>query len=335
MMYHAAADRYETMPVRHAGKTGLMLPVISLGLWQHYGNLDPLGPRRSVILDAFDRGVFHFDVANHYGNGDREPGFGSSERLLGQILATDLKPYRDELVISTKVGYEIHPGPYGVGTSRKAVIQGLNDSLKRLQLDYVDIYYAHRFDDTVALEETVNALDQTVRDGKALYIGISNYDTKQTKEAIAMFKDLHTPFVLNQYSYNMFNRTADTSGLIDALKADGAGLIAYGPLSEGLLSDRYLKGIPDTFKIHPTNKATFAKGKEAVVKQLNALNEIAHDRDQTLSQMALAWLLRDPVVTSVIIGTTSVEHLQDNLKATEHLTFTAEEIQQIDDILNA
>ena len=295
MMYHAAADRYEKMPVRHAGKTGLMLPVISLGLWQHYGNLDPFGPRRSVILDAFDRGVFHFDVANHYGNGDREPGFGSSERLLGQILATDLKPYRDELVISTKVGYEIHPGPYGVGTSRKAVIQGLNDSLKRLQLDYVDIYYAHRFDDTVALEETVNALDQTVRDGKALYIGISNYDTKQTKEAIAMFKDLHTPFVLNQYSYNMFNREAETSGLTKAL----------------------------------------AKGKEAVVKQLNALNEIAHDRDQTLSQMALAWLLRDPVVTSVIIGTTSVEHLQDNLKATEHLTFTAEEIQQIDDILNA
>ncbi|KRK12814.1 aldo keto reductase [Lacticaseibacillus zeae DSM 20178 = KCTC 3804] len=334
-MYHAATDRYAKMPVRHAGKTGLMLPAISLGLWQHYGNLDPFDSRRSVILDAFDHGVFHFDVANHYGNGDVDPGYGSSETLLGQILATDLKDYRDELVISTKVGYEIHPGPYGIGTSRKAVIQGLNDSLKRLRLDYVDIYYAHRFDDTVALEETVNALDQTVRDGKALYIGISNYDTEQTKEAIAMFKDLHTPFVLNQFSYNMFNREAETSGLTDALKANGAGLIAYGPLSEGLLSDRYLNGIPDSFQIHRTNKGTFAKGKDAVVKKLNDLNKIAQGRGQKLSQMALAWLLRDPVVTSVIIGTTSVEHLEDNLKATEHLTFTAEEVQQIDDILNA
>lgn len=333
-MYYAATDRYDKMPVRHAGKTGLMLPAISLGLWQHYGNLDPFGPRRSVILDAFDHGVFHFDVANHYGNGDHEPGFGSSESLLGQILATDLKAYRDELVISTKVGYEIHPGPYGVGTSRKAVIQGLNDSLKRLQLDYVDIYYAHRFDDTVDLEETVNALDQTVRDDKALYIGISNFDTQQTKDAIAMFKDLHTPFVLNQFSYNMFNREAETSGLTKALQADGAGLIAYGPLSEGLLSDRYLNGIPDTFKIHPTNQATFAHGKDAVVKKLNELNEVAHDRGQTLTQMALAWLLRDPVVTSVIIGTTSVDHLEDNLKATENLTFSAEEISHIDSILN-
>lgn len=328
-MYQAAADRYNQVPVRHAGNSGLMLPVISLGLWQHYSSSDPLADRRAVILSAFDHGIFHFDVANHYGGTD----FGSSESLLGEVLKQELRPYRDELVISTKVGYEIHPGPYGDGTSRKSVIQGLEGSLKRLNLDYVDLYYAHRFDDTVNLEETVNALDTVVRQGKALYIGISNFDTPQTQQAIEMFKDLKTPFVVNQSSYNMFNRDVETTGLLDALRADGDGLIAYGPLSEGLLSDRYLNGIPDSFKIHPTNTGTLSQGPDVVVQKLNQLNDIAANRKQTLAQMALAWLLRDPVVTSVIIGTTSVDHLTDNLAAVQNLTFTQDELDAIEKIL--
>lgn len=328
-MYSANEDRYNHIPVRHAGNSGLMLPVISLGLWQHYGSQDPLAARRDVILAAFDRGVFHFDVANHYGDGD----FGSSETLLGEVLNRELKPYRDELVIATKVGYEIHPGPYGTGTSRKAVLQGIDGSLRRLHLDYVDLYYAHRFDDTVDIEETVRALDEVVRQGKALYIGVSNYQTPQAQEAIALFRDLGTPFVVNQMSYNMFNRNVETTGLTDVMRDAGTGIVSYGPLSEGLLSDRYLKGIPADFKIHPTNEATFKDGKDAVVKKLNQLNEIAQSRHQTLAQMALAWLLRDPVVTTVLIGTTSVAHLEDNLAAVNHLDFTPAELKAIDDIL--
>lgn len=322
-------NRYTQLPMRHAGTSGLVLPVISLGLWQHYSSADPLAERREVILSAFDQGVFHFDVANHYGGAD----LGSSESLLGQVLQSDLAAYRDELVISTKVGYEIHPGPYGTGTSRKAVLQGIDGSLRRLHLDYVDLYYAHRFDDTVALEETVEALDAVVRQGKALYIGVSNYEAPQTKQAIALFKQLGTPFVVNQMSYNMFNRNVETTGVLDALRDAGKGLVAYGPLSQGLLSDRYLNGIPESFKIHPTNVGTFADGKQAVVAKLNALNQLAQKRGQTLSQFALAWLLRDPVVTSVIIGTTSVEHLQDNLAAAAHLEFSEEELAAVDRIL--
>ncbi|WP_125702565.1 aldo/keto reductase [Lacticaseibacillus daqingensis] len=325
-MYHANPDRYGHVPVRHAGTSGLMLPVVSLGLWQHFGSADPFAARRDVILAAFDRGVFHFDCANHYGDGD----FGSSEALLGQVLGADLRAYRDELVISTKVGYEIHPGPYGTGTSRKAVMQSIDSSLQRLQLDYVDLFYAHRFDETVNVAETVRALDDVVRAGKALYIGVSNFETPQAQEAIGLFQQLGTPFVVNQMSYNLFNRNVETSGQLALLREHGAGLVAYGPLSEGLLSDRYLGGIPDTFKIHPTNQATFSRGKDEVVHCLNQLNDIAHDRGQTLAQMALAWLLRDPVVTSVIIGTTSVEHLEDNLAAAENLTFSAEELARIE-----
>jgi L-glyceraldehyde 3-phosphate reductase len=332
-MYQAKADRYGQVPVRHAGNSGLVLPAISLGLWQHFGSNDPVLPRRELLLAAFDRGVFHFDVANHYGNGDHGGGYGTSEALLGQVLASDLKPYRDELVIATKVGYEIHPGPFGVGTSRKAVLQGIDDSLRRLQTDYVDIYYAHRFDEQTPLAETVQALDTVVRQGKALYIGISNFATTQAQEALTLFHELKTPVVLDQMSYNMLNRGVETSGLLKTLRAGGAGVIAYGPLSEGLLSERYLDGIPSTFKIHPTNQATFADGKEAVVAKLNRLNALAKGRGQTLSQLALAWLLRDPVVASVIIGTTSVAHLEDNLGAVAHLDFTPDELAEIDRLL--
>jgi len=328
-MYKASEDRYSNVPVRHAGKTGLMLPPISLGLWRNYGSADPFSDRRKVILHAFDKGIFHFDNANHYGDGD----FGSSEKLLGQILNSELKSYRDELVISTKVGYEIHDGPYGIGTSRKSLLQGINDSLKRLNLDYVDIYYAHRYDDKTPIEETVRALDDIVKSGKALYVGVSNYEAPQLKEAISLFKQLGTPFVLDQMSMNILNDHVETSGLRDVLKDGGIGAIAYGPLAEGLLSDRYLNGIPDSFKIHPTNKYLFENGKDTLVKKLNDLNDIAQNRDQTLSQMSLAWMLLDPVVTSVIIGTTSVQHLDDNLKTLDNLEFSNDEIEEINKLL--
>lgn len=330
-MYHAAESRYDNQQVRHAGNSGLMLPPISLGLWRHFGSADPLSDRRDVILHAFDKGIFHFDVANHYGNG--QTGFGSSEELLGQILKDDLKAYRDELVISTKVGYEIHDGPYGIGTSRKSLIQGINDSLQRLNLDYIDIYYAHRYDDQTPIEETVRALDDIVRSGKALYVGVSNYEVPEMKKAIALFKKLGTPFVLDQMSLNLLNNHVETSGLAKLLQDNGAGVIAYGPLSEGLLSDRYLKEIPQDFHIHHTNASLLDNGPLALVKKLNALNYFAKNRDQTLSQMSLAWLLKDPVVASVIIGTTNNQHLDDNLKALDNLKFSADEIEQINKII--
>lgn len=331
-MYKASNTRYENLSLRHAGKTGLMLPPISLGLWRHYGSNDPINDRRKVILHAFDHGVFHFDVANSYGNDGS--GFGSMEQLLGQVLRQDLKAYRDELVISTKVGYEVHDGPYGIGTSRKSLLQGIDDSLKRLGLDYVDVFYAHRYDDQTPIEETVRALDDIVRAGKALYVGVSNYEKPQLEQVIKLFKKLGTPFVLDQMSMNMLNSNVKDTGILDTLRDGGAGLIAYGPLAEGLLSDRYLKEIPETFPIHHTNKKLFANGSDVLVHKLNQLNEVASGRHQTLSQLSLAWLLRDPVVTSVIIGTTNIKHLDDNLKALEHLSFTDEEVSTIDAIIN-
>lgn len=330
-MYKASETRYEQKNVRHAGNSGLMLPAISLGLWRRYGSNDPLNARREVILHAFDKGVFHFDAANNYGNDGS--GFGSTESLLGQILSQELKAYRNELVISTKAGYEIHDGPYGIGTSRKSLLQGIDDSLKRLQLDYVDIFYAHRFDEATPIEETVRALDDIVRQGKALYVGVSNYETAQAKEAVQLFEELKTPFVLDQMSMNLLNSHVDNSGLTDLLQANGAALIAYGPLAEGLLSDRYLKGISDDFRIHRTNRDLLVDGEDALVAKLNALNEIAQARNQSLSQLSLAWLLRNPVVASVIIGTTSIEHLDDNLKALDHLEFSQAEINQITELL--
>lgn len=330
-MYTAASNRYNNENVRHAGKTGLMLPPISLGLWRHFGSNDPLSERRKLILHAFDKGVFHFDVANHYGDG--KTGFGTSEELLGQILKNDLHPYRDELVISTKAGYEIHDGPYGIGTSRKSLLQAINDSLNRLNLDYVDIFYAHRYDDATPIEETVHALDDIARSGKALYVGVSNYETPEMEKAISMFQQLGTPFVLDQMSMNLLNNHTEKSGLLDVLKKNGVGAIAYGPLSEGLLSDRYLNGIPDDFPIHHTNSGLLKNGKASLVKKLNDLNNIAQSRHQTLSQMSLAWLLRDPVVASVIIGTTNIDHLDDNLKALDNLNFSQSEIDQINTLI--
>lgn len=331
-MYKASDTRYKNTQLRHAGTTGLMLPPISLGLWRNFGSADPLSKRREVILHAFDKDIFHFDVANHYGNGHED--YGSSEELLGRILHDDLKSYRDELVISTKVGYEIHDGPYGIGTSRKSLLQGINDSLQRLNLDYVDIYYAHKYDSTTPVEETARALDDIVKAGKTLYVGVSNYDYPEMKAIIEQFKKLGTPFVLDQMSMNLLNNHVEESNLINLLKTNGAGVIAYGPLCEGLLSDKYLDGIDDTSFIHHTNQKLLLNGTAELVRKLNSLNSIAENRNQTLSQMALSWLLRDPVVSSVIIGTTDIGHLDSNLKALDNISFSKTEISDINDIIN-
>lgn len=330
-MYQASDQRYNRLPNRRVGNTGLQLPLISLGLWRHFSSADPYEPRKEVMLEAFDHGVFSFDCANHYG----DPDWGSSEKMLGEVLSTDLKPYRHELVITTKVGYEIFPGPYGIMGSRKSILQAIDESLARLKTDYVDLYYMHRFDPNTDLEETARALDQITREGKALYIGISNFETPQTKEIIKIFKDLGTPFVVNQYSYNMLNQRAQTTGLLDELASEKRGLVAYGPLAEGLLSERYLNGIPDDFPIHHTNEELFKNGKDALVKKLNDLNEIAKSRDQSLSQMALAWLVHDETVSSVIIGTTNTEHLLNDLHMADRLDFTQSELDQIQKIVQS
>lgn len=327
-MYEAKATRYDHLAIRSVGDSGLQLPAVSLGLWQRFDAQAPFDERQALLLHAFDQGVFHFDVADHYGIP-----YGSSEALLGKVLAGELKGYRDELVIATKVGYAVGEGPFGSGLSRKAIMQHIDGSLKRLQSDYVDVYYAHRFDDAVPLEETVSALDAVVKSGKARYIGISNYNVEQTQAALALFEAYHTPVVVSQMSYNMFNRNVETSGLLDVLREHHQGLVAYGPLSEGLLSDRYLNGLPDDFKIHHTNQATLSVGNEALVEKLNALNAIAQNRGQSMSQLALAWLLRDSVVASVIIGTTSAAHLDDNLQAAQNTAFTPDELAAIDQIV--
>ncbi|MFT8500264.1 MAG: aldo/keto reductase, partial [Liquorilactobacillus satsumensis] len=291
-MYLANEKRYSNLPVRRVGNTGLVLPVVSLGLWHHFDSSSPYYERKNLILQAFDRGIFSFDCADRYGS----PEVGSAEALLGNLLRAELKPYRDELVITTKVGFRTGPGPFGEFLSRKSILQSVEHSLQRLGTDYVDIYYAHRFDPQTDLFESLQALDQVVREGKALYIGISNFDSAQTKRAVEIFKDLGTPFTVNQVSYNMLNQSVEKDGLLATLKEAKKGLVAYGPLAEGLLSARYLKGIPEDFKIHRTSQAVFDNGTAAVEQKLHALNKIASARGQNLSQLALAWLLRNEVV---------------------------------------
>ncbi|MFT8547724.1 aldo/keto reductase [Liquorilactobacillus satsumensis] len=328
-MYLANEKRYSNLPVRRVGNTGLVLPVVSLGLWHHFDSSSPYYERKNLILQAFDRGIFSFDCADRYGS----PEVGSAEALLGNLLRAELKPYRDELVITTKVGFRTGPGPFGEFLSRKSILQSVEHSLQRLGTDYVDIYYAHRFDPQTDLFESLQALDQVVREGKALYIGISNFDSAQTKRAVEIFKDLGTPFTVNQVSYNMLNQSVEKDGLLATLKEAKKGLVAYGPLAEGLLSARYLKRIPEDFKIHRTSQAVFDNGTAAVEQKLHALNKIASARGQNLSQLALAWLLRNEVVASVIIGTTSLKHLEDDLGAVKNLAFSKAELQQLTEIL--
>lgn len=329
MVYAADENRYDgRMPVRRAGNKGLQLPAVSFGMWHSFGNEANYSDSEKIILKAFDSGIFSFDLAYNYG-----PGSGAAERLFGQIYQANLKPYRDELVITTKAGFHMWPGPYGEMSSRKTLINALDGSLKRMGLDYVDIFYSHRFDPNTDPAETAEALDSIVRSGKALYVGISNYNDAQTKAIMKTFKELHTPFVVNQLSYNMLNREVEDDGVLDTLKANNLGMVAYGPLAEGLLTNRYLGGIPEEFQIHWSSTEVMDQGRAKLAAKLNQLNEIAKNRDQTMAQMALAWLLKDPVVVSVVTGASKVSHLEDNLKAVQNIRFSADELAKIDAII--
>ncbi len=329
--YVAAEDRYDAdrrgaMIYRRVGKWGLKLPVLSLGLWHNFGDHHLLGQQRAILHRAFDRGVTHFDLANNYG-----PPYGAAEINFGQFLRTDFKPYRDEMIISTKAGWDMWPGPYGQGGgSRKYVLASLDQSLERLGLDYVDIFYSHRFDPDTPLEETMMALDQAVRSGKALYIGISSYSAARTEEAAAIARDLGTPLLIHQPSYSLLNRWIE-SGLFDTLEAQGMGCIAFTALGQGLLTNRYLDGIPEDSRaaMHTSFDREWLNAEN--LERVRGLNRIAEGRGQTLAQMALSWVLRDPRMSSTLVGASSVEQLEDSLGALEHLDFTMAELDAIDE----
>jgi L-glyceraldehyde 3-phosphate reductase len=325
MTYVAADDRYQRMPYRRSGRSGLLLPAISLGLWWNFGDDDdPLGKGRAVLRRAFDLGITHFDLANNYG-----PPYGSAEENFGRVLADDLAPYRDELIISTKAGYDMWPGPYGEWGSRKYLLASLDQSLRRMGLDYVDLFYSHRFDPETPLEETMGALHTAVRQGKALYAGISSYSAEKTAEAHAILRELGTPLVINQPSYSMLNRWIEDE-LLDVLGELGIGCIVFSPLAQGMLTDKYLEGIPEGSRA--TRDASLSPDliTEETRAKLRALNDIASGRSQTLAQLALAWTLRDPRVTSTLIGASSVEQLEANVAALERLELSEDELAEID-----
>jgi len=324
MPYAPADDRYDSMPYRRSGRSGLLLPAISLGFWWNFGHDRPLETSRAIVRRAFDLGITHFDLANNYG-----PPYGSAEENFGTLMRQDLRPYRDELVISTKAGYDMWPGPYGDHGSRKYLLASLDQSLARMSLDYVDIFYSHRFDPGTPLEETMGALDSAVRAGKALYVGISSYSAEKTREAAAILRDLGTPLLIHQPSYSMLNRWIEPD-LLDAVGELGVGCIVFSPLAQGMLTDKYLGGIPEGSRAsRPTSLSPDLITDETLAK-IRALNEIASRRGQSLAQMAIAWTLRDERVTSALIGASSVAQLEDNIAALERLGFTAEELAEID-----
>jgi L-glyceraldehyde 3-phosphate reductase len=323
--YVAASGRYESIPYRRCGRSGLKLPAISLGLWHNFGHDRPLETQREITRRAFDLGITHFDLANNYG-----PPYGSAEENFGRLLATDFKPYRDELVISTKAGYDMWPGPYGDWGSRKYLLSSLDQSLGRLGLDYVDIFYSHRFDPETPLEETVGALDSAVRAGKALYVGISSYNSTRTAEAVRLLRELGTPLLIHQPSYSMLNRWIEEDGLLDTLEEAGVGCIAFSPLAQGLLTDKYLKGVPEGSRAAQGKSLDPDTLDDDRLGRVRALNEIAGRRGQSLAQLALAWALRDARVTSVLVGASSVKQLEDNVGALGNLDFSPEELTEID-----
>ena len=330
-MYEASAERYDSIPYRRCGRSGVQLPVISLGLWHNFGGVDSLDNCRAMLRRAFDLGITHFDLANNYG-----PPPGSAEETFGRALRLDLGAYRDELIVSTKAGYLMWPGPYGEWGSRKYLIASLDQSLRRMGLEYVDIFYSHRPDPHTPLEETMGALDRAVRSGKALYAGISNYDAAQTARAVEILRNLGTPCLIHQMKYSMYQRDGE-AGLFDLLRREGVGGIAFSPLAQGLLSDRYLSGIPDDSRAgKPEAFLTFLKRgevTEARLAQVRALNEIARGRGQSLAQMALAWVLRQEAMTSALIGASRVEQIEQNVAAARNLTFSPEELERIGGIL--
>jgi L-glyceraldehyde 3-phosphate reductase len=324
MSYQPADERYERMTYRRTGRSGLLLPAISLGLWWNFGGDRPLETSRGIVRRAFDHGITHFDLANNYG-----PPYGSAEETFGTLLRQDLRPYRDELVISTKAGYDMWPGPYGEWGSRKYLLASLDQSLARMGLEYVDIFYSHRFDPDTPLEETMGALDSAVRAGKALYAGISSYSAEQTREAAAILRDLGTPLLIHQPSYSMLNRWIEPD-LLDAIGKLGVGCIAFSPLAQGMLTDKYLDGIPEGSRASRPSSLSPSLVTEQSVAKIRELNSIATQRGQTLAQMALAWVLRDDRVTSALIGASSVEQLEDNVAALAGLGFSDEELAAID-----
>jgi L-glyceraldehyde 3-phosphate reductase len=326
--YNASNTRYDDMKYRRCGKSGIQLPLLSLGLWHNFGDVDDFENSRKLLRTAFDNGITHFDLANNYG-----PPYGSAEKNFGKIFTEDFKKYRDELIISTKAGWDMWPGPYGNFGSRKYLIASLDQSLKRMGLDYVDVFYHHRPDPETPLEETMGALDQIVRQGKALYVGISQYSAEETAKAAALLKKHGTPFLIHQPRYNMLDRWVE-NGLMDILEKEGIGSIAFSPLEQGILTSKYLKGIPQD------SRAAIEGGyldksiiTHALINKVKKLNEIASSRNQSMAQMAIAWLLKDERVTSVLIGVSKVSQLQDNLETLNNLDFSKEELQQIETIL--
>jgi L-glyceraldehyde 3-phosphate reductase len=325
MSYIAAPERYDAAVFRRSGRSGLDLPAVSLGLWHNFGDEQPLDVQRAILRRAFDRGVTHFDLANNYG-----PPYGSAERNFGTLFAQDFRPYRDELIISTKAGYDMWPGPYGQGGgSRKYLLSSLDQSLGRMGLDYVDIFYSHRFDPLTPLEETMGALDAAVRSGKALYAGISSYSPERTREAADILRALGTPLLIHQPSYSMLNRWIE-NGLLDTLGEIGVGCIAFSPLAQGMLTSKYLGGVPTGSRAARDSSLSTDLLSERNLDHVRALNALAGERGQTLAQMALAWALRDPRVTSVLIGASSVAQLDDSLGALDGLEFSEDQLAQID-----
>ena len=325
MSWQPAANRYETMKYNRCGRSGLKLPAISLGLWHNFGGDTPHERKQAIVRKAFDLGITHFDLANNYG-----PPPGSAEIAFGEILRNDFAGYRDELIISSKAGYNMWPGPYGEWGSRKYVISSCDQSLKRLGLDYVDIFYSHRFDPDTPLEETCGALDHIVRSGKALYIGISSYNSKRTREAAAILKELGTPILIHQPSYSMINRWVEEDGLLDALDDLGIGSIVFSPLAQGMLTSKYLSGVPEDSRAAQGKSLRSEFLNEKNVENLRALNAIAESRGQTLAQMAIAWVLRGGRVTTALIGASRPEQVEDCVKALERSDFTTEELAKID-----
>ncbi|HRQ37687.1 MAG TPA: L-glyceraldehyde 3-phosphate reductase [Chloroflexota bacterium] len=330
-MYQPSETRYDAMQYKRCGRSGLKLPLISLGLWHNFGGVDTAANGRAMLRRAFDLGITHFDLANNYG-----PPPGSAEEMFGHILRQDLTPYRDELIISTKAGYDMWPGPYGEWGSRKYLIASLDQSLKRMGLDYVDIFYSHRFDPDTPLEETMSALDYAVRSGRALYVGISSYNSEQTRRAAAILRELGTPCLIHQPSYSMFNRWVETDGLLDTLTNEGIGCIVFSSLAQGLLTDKYLLGIPEDSRVRRSgvflNESHITPEK---VDKVRRLNEIAQSRGQTMAQLAVAWVLRQTAVTSALLGASRPEQIDDIVGVLSHLSLTADELQQIETILES
>jgi len=329
MPYQASPSRYENMQYRYCGRSGLQLPALSLGLWHNFGHISALESQRDLLRKAFDLGITHFDLANNYG-----PPPGSAEENFGRLLREDFAPYRDELIISTKAGYDMWPGPYGSGGSRKYLLSSLDQSLQRMGLEYVDIFYSHRVDENPQMEETASALAHAVQSGKALYVGISSYSPERTQKMTELLREWKIPLLIHQPSYNLLNRWVDKSGLLDVLEENGTGCIAFTPLAQGLLTGKYLNGIPDGSRMQTEGKKARGLSEKMLTEEnlnsLRLLNEMAQKRGQSMAQMALSWLLKDDRVTSVLIGASRPEQLEENVAALGNLHFTAEELAAID-----